>query len=246
MTEDEKLVAAERLLKGLEGVVDEGIASLDFETLKDVYEGIMRPRELTNKGLWQLRHWDGMDGTWIDIGGAQTPHEALKEWFRRTDGGDKNISFNEIDYYRIFPAATTMKWGDGKEMFRGDSPAPEPPPQQIIKSKKKRRNWDDVFARQFTNALEGALSKVGWHVGMTGSVLFNGASNKDLDLIVYPHTTENTDLEVPRGVLRDYSMKLTVPVEKVHERWRSIGSKDSKHVEVWTFHHLRIDILFLR
>lgn len=65
-----------------------------------------------------VRHWDGMDGTWTDVTDACSPAEALAEWYRRTGGGTTKISFDEIDYYRIFPADTVMEWSNGKEMFR--------------------------------------------------------------------------------------------------------------------------------
>lgn len=35
------------------------------------------------------------------------------------------------------------------------------------------------------------MKAVGAHVGLTGGTLFRGWSSKDLDVIVYPHTTSN-------------------------------------------------------
>lgn len=35
--------------------------------------------------------------------------------------------------------------------------------------------------------LEPKFSDVGYHLGLTGSVLYKGESEKDLDLIAYPH-----------------------------------------------------------
>lgn len=68
-----------------------------------------------------VRLWDGMDGTWCDCGEPHALLEgALAVWFQRTERGTKNVSFNEIDYYRIFPADTRMHYSEGREMFRDE------------------------------------------------------------------------------------------------------------------------------
>lgn len=88
--------------------------------LIDIYESIMHPYDLKAPGLWVVRHWDGMDGSWMDVSKAVMPEAALRVWFEKTEGGNKATSFNDIDYYRIFPASTSMKWDgtEGREMFR--------------------------------------------------------------------------------------------------------------------------------
>lgn len=67
-----------------------------------------------------VRQWDGMDGCWTDCTGDVGCEEALRAWASRTDGGTHNISYSEIDYYRIFPGGTRMHWdgSEGKEMHR--------------------------------------------------------------------------------------------------------------------------------
>ena len=35
--------------------------------------------------------------------------------------------------------------------------------------------------------LEPILAKVGYHCGLTGSCLYKGGSDKDIDVILYPH-----------------------------------------------------------
>ncbi len=72
-----------------------------------------------------LRLWDGMDGCWCDCveGGA---HEVLAAWHQRTKDGTEKVSFNEIDYFRIFPQDSRMHWDgrEGREMCRPqDRPA---------------------------------------------------------------------------------------------------------------------------
>lgn len=67
-----------------------------------------------------VRQWDGMDGCWTNCTADVGRDEALRVWAERTDGGTRRVSFDEIDYYRIFPAGTRMDWdgSEGREMFR--------------------------------------------------------------------------------------------------------------------------------
>ncbi len=37
----------------------------------------------------------------------------LKAWTKETSSGTHHINYNEIDYYRIYPAGTKMLW-DGR------------------------------------------------------------------------------------------------------------------------------------
>lgn len=228
--------------------VEELLEQTDFKTLKDIYDGIMKPADLPPDRMWQLRQWDGMDGTWTDIGPAQTPHEALKSWFRKTEGGEKNTKFDDIDYYRLFDAGTKMKWGDGAEMFRDGVPAPEPDPLIIVGPNKKRRPpWRFDLAAQLLSCMEPEFQKAGWHCGITGSVFHKGESTHDLDVIIYPrNAAEDIDKDKAREVFKSLGMKQMYTVEQVHEGWRSRGITDTKHVEVWRWHHYRIDFFFLR
>jgi hypothetical protein len=67
-----------------------------------------------------VRVWDGMDGCWTDCTGAIGRDEAVRYWAEKTDGGTHHVSFDEIDYYRIFPGGTSMHWdgAEGREMHR--------------------------------------------------------------------------------------------------------------------------------
>jgi len=57
--------------------------------------------------LFILRLWDMLDG-WIDIIGPVTRAEADEMWNERTENGTKNTSYDDGDYYKIFPADTKM------------------------------------------------------------------------------------------------------------------------------------------
>ncbi len=55
-----------------------------------------------------VRLYDGFDRLWIDISKPVLLTDAEKIWNERTDYGTKKTSFDDIDYYKIFPAETKM------------------------------------------------------------------------------------------------------------------------------------------
>lgn len=72
------------------------------------------------RATYVVRLWDGMDGCWTDCTREVDRDEALRIWAERTDGGTARVSYTEVDYYRIFPGDTQMKWdgSEGREMHR--------------------------------------------------------------------------------------------------------------------------------
>lgn len=219
---------------------------VDFKTLFDVYQGIMHPQDLALEGLWVVRLYDGMDGEWCDASAALTPHEALKEWFRQTKGGEEKTKYDDVDYFRIFPAATVMKFSDGHGVMEGEG-RPEPDPLIFVNGKRRRPPWRFDLAAQLLSCMEPEFQKAGWHCGITGSVFHKGESTHDLDVIIYPrNAAEDIDKDKAREVFKSLGMKQMYTVEQVHEGWRSRGITDTKHVEVWRWHHYRIDFFFLR
>lgn len=104
--------------------------------------------------------------------------------------------------------------------------------------------WKNALA--FVRHLETDLRVVGWHCTITGGVLHKGSSSHDLDVIVYPHKP-TTNRELARKVLRKHGCSLFRSIEQVRRHWRSIGSNDTKYVEVWTdLQERRIDIFWLK
>jgi hypothetical protein len=93
---------------------------MTLEEMEQKYREVMGPMILSEPGLFIVRLWDGMDGCWCDCTTAVTKEAALKVWMEKTKDGTKKIAFSEIDYYKIFPAATSMLWdgSEGREMFR--------------------------------------------------------------------------------------------------------------------------------
>ncbi len=58
--------------------------------------------------LFIVRHYDGFDNAWMDVSNPVIKEEAEKILAEKTNNGTKNIKFDDIDYYRIFPADTKM------------------------------------------------------------------------------------------------------------------------------------------
>jgi hypothetical protein len=93
-------------------------------------------------------------------------------------------------------------------------------------------------------SLEPKLAAIGFHCALNGSVLYRGESQKDLDLIVYPHTKnicESTNFEPCKEVLRLHFQSAFI---------KDCGSasqlRDDKQVAwVTDGNNKRIDIFFL-
>jgi hypothetical protein len=73
-----------------------------------------------SEALWQVRLWDMMDGTWVDVGDPMPRAEAEQNAKDRNEEkyGKPNAGFNDGDYYAVFPSDTKLHWSDGRMMFR--------------------------------------------------------------------------------------------------------------------------------
>lgn len=58
--------------------------------------------------LYIVRLYDGFDNIWIDISKPVSKEEADEILNKETAGGRKNTSYDDIDYYKIFPSNTKM------------------------------------------------------------------------------------------------------------------------------------------
>lgn len=96
--------------------------NLSDELLLDLYCRTMHEsrERFVEHQTYVVRVWDGMDGCWTDCVSGIGREEALRIWAARTDGGRRCVSYDEIDYYRIFPDGTRMHWdgSEGREMHR--------------------------------------------------------------------------------------------------------------------------------
>lgn len=76
--------------------------------------------------LFIVRLWDGMDGIWCDVSEPVSKEEADRIWKEKTQNGTKAVKFEDIDYFHIFPADTTMRYRSGQSLMgledRGANP----------------------------------------------------------------------------------------------------------------------------
>jgi hypothetical protein len=66
--------------------------------------------ELQQSGEYQyiVRLYDGFDNQWLDVSEPVTYEEARLIWNERTNNGTEKTKYDDIDYYKIFPADTVM------------------------------------------------------------------------------------------------------------------------------------------
>lgn len=110
--------------------------------------------------------------------------------------------------------------------------------------------WSLDMALEFFRDVEAALAPAGWHAAIAGSVPREGSSEKDLDLVVFPHCRgERRPNAAALGRLYDAlevagaRRLLDVSAVRQGRRWKASG--DQKHVEVWVARERRIDLLVL-
>jgi hypothetical protein len=111
---------------------------------------------------------------------------------------------------------------------------------------KKKSVWVLHDALQFVRRLEKKLRIAYAHVAFTGSVLYEGESRKDLDIVIFPHSSRHFDLDLVRGVLEEAGLHCLFTVAQVHKDWRERGIKDRKRVEIWAYRQKRVDVMFLK
>jgi len=58
--------------------------------------------------LFIVRFYDGFDNVWMDVSDPMTEEQAREVWNKKTKNGTERTKYADIDYYRIFPANTSM------------------------------------------------------------------------------------------------------------------------------------------
>lgn len=107
-------------------------------------------------------------------------------------------------------------------------------------------SWTLSDALALARELWSPLMDRGWHVGITGSVMYRGSSSKDLDLIAYPRCTTTSKRARLTAYLRSIGWRLRSPASVTREVWRERGGTDEKHVEVWqTPDGRRVDVMVM-
>lgn len=100
--------------------------------------------------------------------------------------------------------------------------------------------WTRETAIPFLAALEEFFAQNGYHCALGGSVMYRGDSDKDLDVIVYPHIREDC---LPVDILWERLVGHLAP----SEARKAVGScRDGKDVRVMLVCDRRIDFFFLK
>ncbi len=106
--------------------------------------------------------------------------------------------------------------------------------------------WQRDEAILFCRYLSVFLVPCGYVVALTGSVLIKGESFKDLDIVVFPMSSKEFNIERLYVGLRMAGLSQVRDVKSMHAGWRSKGLSDEKHVEVWSICNKRVDFLILK
>lgn len=112
--------------------------------------------------------------------------------------------------------------------------------------------WKFEEAQNFIILLNKELRKIGFGIGITGSLLLNLESNNDLDLIIYPLNSSIYDLSEVFNLFNLLELKRLKPRSKTLEKFEKIAQlnntiTDNKHVEAWiTKNNKKIDFFFLK
>jgi hypothetical protein len=83
---------------------------MTLDEMKTLYVKTMGPSsfEIEGDGPFTVRVYDGMDHCWCDVLVGVDLAFALQRWCKETKNGTEKTCFDDIDYYRIFPANTRM------------------------------------------------------------------------------------------------------------------------------------------
>lgn len=105
--------------------------------------------------------------------------------------------------------------------------------------------WNTTTAVEFLRKLWTELERVGWHCALTGSVLYRGDSDKDLDVLVFPNSTATASLAKLRRGLQAAGLTPWRTNEQVAELWRKrpVDNQDNKHIEIWMKGARRVDVI---
>lgn len=125
--------------------------------------------------------------------------------------------------------------------------------KQLARAREMRAARDREFKHGWTlregvvflQHLQLHVGPVGFHVALAGSVLLKGGSKKDLDIIIYPHTTQHQNYETLRMALQRAGLRPNMSAAEIKRAWEKKLSWDQKHVESWTYIYKRVDLFFL-
>lgn len=106
--------------------------------------------------------------------------------------------------------------------------------------------WTFEEALTLIQEISFLLGGNGWGIGLTGGVLLNGESKRDLDLIAFPLDKRKVDHDQLHQLLEHaFGWVLKWDANAVHELWKRKHRHDTKHVEVWMVKDKRVDLFIL-
>jgi NTP pyrophosphatase (non-canonical NTP hydrolase) len=109
--------------------------------------------------------------------------------------------------------------------------------------------WDLAKAIICSRYIATFAEKRGWGIAIGGSVLQQGWSPKDMDLVCFPLRADiQADPHQLYLALNEAGLKRLMSAPSVRETWKKQGSNDTKHVEIWETNDVerkRIDIFVM-
>ncbi len=84
-----------------------------------------------------------------------------------------------------------------------------------------------------------------FHVALGGSVLIRGWSDKDVDVVIYPHNKTRASPPA-EDLLQKAGLTVVFNSTQMRKKWGSeYGTTDTKSIERWDWKGRRVDIFFL-
>jgi hypothetical protein len=114
------------------------------------------------------------------------------------------------------------------------------------KNFKGLEGWIFPELLEFLTRIRPFISRAGFELGVTGSVLFEGKSDHDGDVVIYPRDASSFDLSVLYSALEQLGLNLEFSHAELLKLWRMKKSNDTKHVEIWSYKGKRLDLFIFR
>jgi hypothetical protein len=123
--------------------------------------------------------------------------------------------------------------------------------------------WTLADAVVLLREVQAAVEPLGFHTGILGSVVLDGSSKNDLDIVIYPACVPGEAEQEEDGswafepakphhragrvgpALVALGMRMTHSAPEVWRVWRKKESNDTKHVEKWEYRGKTVDVFFL-
>lgn len=102
--------------------------------------------------------------------------------------------------------------------------------------------WTLEEAIDLCRKIENELEEYGYHCALTGGVLYNGSSTKDVDIMIYPHSEKTYNFESAVEVLTKYCN--VSDIKKIIDD--DDKYPDCKDIRYARYNGKRVDLFFVR